>query len=128
MNDDILNNNIVLYDEFDGDNGSENEMIVSIGEYEIESDDSEQEQEQDVNLEQEQDVNLEQEQEQDENLEQEQEQDIMDILSNNFEATNLKEDICGRCGYKGHFAKHCILQYDINNEIIMNEYDYNNYE
>jgi len=107
MDENILNNNITIYNEFDGDNGSENEMIVSIGENEEdEIDNSELEQTQNSDN----------------------EEDIIDMLSNHFKSAKLKEDTCGRCGDIGHFAKKCIAIYDINNEVITDDCDYSYYE
>lgn len=97
--------NTSLNNCFDDDNGSENSIVISIGDMET-------------------DIN-----EFEDSQEPEQPQDnSIDLLVNEMKQTKLEPNMCVRCGSNGHYAKDCYASHDINNELIIDDIDNSFYE
>ena len=54
--------------------------------------------------------------------------DIMDSLVSNLNRITVDEVVCKRCGGDGHKSKECYASHDINDEIIMDEESYSDFE
>lgn len=99
--------NTSLNNCFDDDNGSENSIVISIGDMENDIEEFE-------------------------NLEmhdpKQSEENAIDLLVNEMKQTKLEPNMCVRCGSNGHYAKDCYASHDINNELIIDDIDNSFYE
>ena len=99
------NDNTSLNNCFDDDNGSENSIVISIGDMENDIEEFE---------------DLEESKQSEENT--------IDLLVNEMKQTKLEPAMCVRCGSNGHYAKDCYASHDINNELIIDDIDNSFYE
>jgi len=84
----------------DDDNGSENSIVISIGDMENDIDE----------------------------IDDESQNNSIDLLVNEMKQTKLEPNMCVRCGSNGHYAKDCYASHDINNELIIDDIDNSFYE
>jgi len=54
--------------------------------------------------------------------------DLMDSLTSSLNKITVEELLCKRCGGSGHKAKECYASHDINDEFIMDETSYSDFD
>jgi hypothetical protein len=93
------NDNTSINNCCDDDNGSENSIVISIGDMEDDMEEFDESQDNSI-----------------------------DLLVNEMKQTKLEPNMCVRCGSNGHYAKDCYASHDINNELIIDDIDNSFYE